>query len=212
MIRYRFLKIIWQPLVLAMVMFLGIAGLGFSQKDAGAVDSPQSFEQIEIDSTAFVQEHHPDLVVLLQSLKAMRQKEYEVAIREIGRTRKRLESHLKKEPELYSMELDAWKLKSKIDLLMAKGIAQNKSFEKAVLRGLLREQIENQKRRLKHEQATLEKRQSQILESLTRLEGKEDEKTDQQLVNYLKSIDNKIGKTKKSKQDSKTNKEGSIKP
>ncbi len=181
-----------------------------SQKSESQVQT--TFEQLEVDSIAFVQEHHAELVTLLKSLKVMRQKEYEVAIREIGRTKKRLESLTKREPELQSMELDAWKLKSQIDLLLAKGIARDKSFDKTVLRELLSLQIENQKKRWKHEQSTLTKRQEQLTELVAKVEGHEDEKIDQQLSIHLKSVDNKIGKTKKPKQDARPTKAEKEKP
>ncbi len=176
-----------------------------AQEDGQKSESqvPNNFEQLEVDSISFVQEHHAELVTLLKSLKVMRQKEYEVAIRDIGRTKKRLESLTKREPELQGMELEAWKLKSQIDLLLAKGIARDKSFDKKVLRELIGLQIENQKKRWKHEQATLTKRQEQLAEQLANVEGHENEKIDLQLSIHLKSVDNKIGKAKKSKQDAK---------
>jgi len=162
-----------------------------------------TFEQLEVDAISFVQENHEELASLLKSLKVMRQKEYEVAIREIGRTKKRLESLTKREPELHAMELDAWKLKSQIDLLLAKGIARDRSFDKDALRELLRLQLENQKKRWKHERSTLTKRQEQLAELIAKVEGHEEERIEQQLSNHVKSIDNKIGKTKKPKQDAK---------
>ena len=135
-----------------------------------------------------------------------------MAIREIVRTKKRLDAISKREPELHSMELDAWKLKSKIDLLMARGIARDKSFDKAALRDLLTLQLENQKKRWKHEQATLRKRQEQLAELLSRTEGLESDKVEQELATHLKNVDSKIGKSKKSKQDIKTSKEDKDKP
>ena len=135
-----------------------------------------------------------------------------MAIREIGRTKKRLEALVKREPELHSMELDAWKLKSKIDLLMARGIARDKSFDKAVLRDLLSQRLENQKKRWRHEQTTLSKRQEQLAELLARTEGSENDKVEQELSTHLKHVDAKIGKTKKSKQDAKSTKEDKTKP
>ncbi len=171
-----------------------------------------AFDQLEFDAIAFVTEHHPELVALLQSLKSMRQKEYDTAIREIVRTKKRLDAIAKREPEVHSMELDAWKLKSKIDLLMARGIARDKSFDKAALRDLLSLQLENQKKRWKHEQSTLRKRQEQLAELLSRTEGFESEKVEQELASHLKNVDAKIGKAKKSRQDIKTAKEDKDKP
>ena len=186
----------------------------FAQKESTAADStPQPvLEQSEADAIAFVQEHHPELVFLLQSLKSMRQKEYEMAIRDIVRTKKRLEMLAKREADLYAMELEAWKLKSKIDLMMAKAIARDKAFDKVVLRELLSQQVDNQKKRWKHEQSTLTKRQEQLVELLGRTEGHEDERVDQQLSVHLKNIDSKVGKAKKLKQEAKINKEDKDKP
>ena len=186
----------------------------FAQSESPASDSLTQpvLEQSEADAIAFVQEHHPELVSLLQSLKSMRQKEYEMAIREIVRTKKRLEMLAKREADLYAMELDAWKLKSKIDLMMAKAIARDKAFDKVVLRELLFQQVENQKKRWKHEQSTLAKRQEQLVELLGRTEGHEDARVEQQLSVHLKNIDSKVGTAKKLKQEAKINKEGKDKP
>jgi hypothetical protein len=186
----------------------------FGQKESVSVDSPPqpALEQNEADAIAFVQEHHPELVSLLQSLKSMRKKEYEMAIREIVRTKKRLETLAKREADLYVMELEAWKLKSKIDLMMAKAIARDKAFDKVVLRELLSQQVENQKKRWKQEQSTLIKRQEQLVELLGRTEGHEDERVDQQLSAHLKNVDSKVGKAKKLKQEAKINKEEKDKP
>ena len=191
--------------VLAIVVFCLGSASALGQKEA-------PIEQLETDAIAFVQEHHPELVSLLQSLKAMRQKEYEMAIREIVRTRKRLDALAKREVETHAMELEAWKLQSKIDLLIAKGIARDKAFDTAVLRELLKLQVENQKKRWKHEQTTLFKRQEQLGQLLLRTEGHEEEKIDQQLSALLKRVESKIGKTKKPKQEAKPNSESKDKP
>ena len=185
-----------------------------AQKELELVEAQvqPTFDQLESDAIAFVQAHHPELVALLQSLKSMRQKEYDMAIREIVRTKKRLEALAKKEMDLHAMELDAWKLKSKIDLLMARGIAQEKSFDTNALRELLSQQLENQKKRWKREQTTLTKRQEQLADLLSRTEGFESDKVEQQLAIHLKNVDAKRGKTKKSKQDSKLTKEDKSKP
>ena len=200
--------------VLAVVVFcFGSApALGQKETNTGETQVQPTFEQLETDAISFVQEHHPELVSLLQSLKAMRKKEYEMAIREIVRTRKRLESLAKREAETHAMELDAWKLQSKIDLLIARGIARDKAFDISVLRELVKLQVENQKKRWKHEQTMLVKRQEQLDQLLVRTEGHEEEKVDQQLSILLKRVDSKIGKTKKPKQEAKTIIESKDKP
>ena len=200
--------------VWTMVVFCfgSASALGQNEANTGETQVQPPFQQLETDAIAFVQEHHPELVSLLQSLKAMRQKEYETAIREIVRVRKRLESLAKRDAETHAMELDAWKLQSKIDLLIARGIARDKAFDTAVLRALLKLQVDNQKKRWKQEQSTLKKRQEQLLELVAKIEGHEEERIDQQLSIHLKTIENKTGRGKKPKQDAKAKNSGGEKP
>jgi hypothetical protein len=200
-------------LVIGSMLLLVHTSCCFAQNESSARNlPPQPMFENEADALAFVQEHHPELASVLQSLKSMRQKEYEMAIREIVRTKKRLETLIKREGDLYALELDAWKLKSKIDLMIAKAIARDKAFDKVVLRELLSQQVDNQKKRWKHEQSTLAKRQEQLAEQLQRTEGHEDERVDQQLSVHLKNIDSKISKAKTPKQEAKVNKENKDKP
>lgn len=169
-------------------------------------------EQLEAEAIEFVKENHPELVSLLQLLKAMRQSEYEAAIRDIVKTKKRLDVILKRDLESHGIELESWKLQSKIDLLLAKGFARNKAFDTKVLRGLLIDQVSNHKKRLKYEQQNILKRQEQVAESLGRLEGHEDERVEQQLVSLMKRVDAKSDKSAKSKSEAKPTKEAKDRP
>ena len=175
---------------------LGQPFLGQGEREA-APATP--FEVLEEDSIAFVKEHHPELVSLLQTLKPMSQKEYQTAIRDIAKTRKRLEMLLKREVESHSLELESWKLQSKIDLLLAKGVAGDKSFDKEGLRSLLKNQVENQKKRWKLEQASLLKREQQLSDLLSKTEGHEQERIEQQLTNLMKRMENKEKASKNKK-------------
>lgn len=162
-------------------------------------ESLQSFEKQESESMEFVQSHHPELVALLQRLKSMKPDEYETAIRDIVKVRKRLETLEKRDSKLHSVELDAWKLQSKIDLLLARAVAQDKEFDPSALRTLVQKRIENQKERLEAELASLLERQTQIKDSLGRLEGHEEERVSQQLSALMKRVDSKRVKTGKNK-------------
>jgi hypothetical protein len=170
------------------------------------------FEQIEGEAFEFVKMHHPELVSLLQLLKAMREKEYETAIRDIVRIQKRLEALENRDPDAHQIELDAWKVQSKIDLLLAKAFARDKSFNPKSLRSLLKEQIEIQKRRYENEQRNLAKRQELIADQLQKLVGHEEEKVEQQFSTLMKRVDAKVGKPGKSKSESKPSKESKTSP
>ena len=167
-------------------------------------ESSQSFDEQESESMEFVQSHHPELVALLQRLKSMKRDEYETAIRDIVKVRKRLETLEKRDLKLHGVELDAWKLQSKIDLLLARAVAQDKEFDPSALRTLVQKRIENQKERLELELANLLERQKQIKESLGRFEGHEEERISQQLSALMKRVDSKrvkSGKNKPTKKD-----------
>jgi hypothetical protein len=162
-------------------------------------ESLQSFEEQETESMMFVQSHHPELVALLQRLKSMKPDEYETAIRDIVKVRKRLETLEKRDSKLHGIELDAWKLQSKIDLLLARAVAQDKDFDPSALRTLVQKRVENQKERLELELANLLERQKQIKDSLGRLAGHEEERVSQQLSALMKRVDSKRVKTGKNK-------------
>ncbi len=166
-----------------------------------------AFEQMESEAMSFVKQHHPELVSLLELLKAMKEKEFEIAIREIDKARKRLDSMLKGDPERHQLELDSWKIQSKMDLLLAKGFANDKAFNSKALRALLKDQVENQKLRLQNEQVNLVKRKRQIDEQLEKIQGHESEKVDQQFTALMKRIDAKVGRPVKAKLESKPTKE-----
>ena len=162
-------------------------------------ESSQSFEEQESESMDFVQSHHPELVALLQRLKSVKRDEYETAIRDIVKVRKRLETLEKRDSKLHGVELDAWKLQSKIDLLLARAVAQDKEFDSSALRTLVQKRVENQKERLELELANLLERQKQIKESLGRLDGHEEERISQQLSALMKRVDSKRVKSGKNK-------------
>jgi hypothetical protein len=201
-----FSKLIFRLLsATALVVVVG-SEPAMAQKSVQNTDVPSvnSFDQMETESLEFVQEHHPELVALLESLKSMREKEYEIAIREIFRSKKRLDGFVKRDTDIYNAELDAWKIQSKIDLLVAKGIAREKEVDKVALRALLKDQMDNQKKRWKHEITNLAKRQEQLTGLLSAADGHEEEKIEQQLAALQKRVDSKIGKSKKQKQDAKS--------
>ncbi|MEQ1824902.1 MAG: hypothetical protein ABL921_03120 [Pirellula sp.] len=150
--------------------------------------------QQEKQSMEFVATHHPELVALLQRLKDMNRDEYETAMKEILKVRKRIEALEKRDPELCSIELDAWKLQSQIDMLLARAVVQDKEFDRKSLQTLVEKKVKNQRQRLESEKASLAIRHKQIDESLERLVGHEQERVAQQLSVLLKKVDSKKNK------------------
>jgi hypothetical protein len=161
--------------------------------------SVTKFETIEESAIEFVTQHHSELVSLLQLLKSMKEKEYDSTIREINKVQRRLESILKRDQELFGIELDVWKTQSKIDLLLARAISQNKLPDSESLKKLVKKQSEIQRKRLRHERNGLLERQKQIKEALEKLETNEDDRVEQQVAALAKRVKSKIEKPTESK-------------
>jgi hypothetical protein len=166
-----------------------------STKDSSSVNP--TFDEKESLALKFVEEHDPALASLLQVLKAMKPKEYETAVNEVTKTRKRLEQLQSRDKPLYEVELDGWKLQSKIDMMMARAVAKEQAINEKALRQLVKERHENQVKRLRVEQDNLKTREKQINESLERLQNNESDRLDQQFSALIKKIDAKKPKTKR---------------
>ncbi len=91
-----------------------------AEKDLEAREEAAGFEEQESRSLAFVEQHHPELVALLQLLKSMKHAEYKTAIRDIAKVRKKIEMLEKRDAPMAAVELDSWKIQSQIDLFLAK--------------------------------------------------------------------------------------------
>lgn len=96
----------------------------------------------EAAAVTFVTLHHPDLAELLKHLKQSNPREYQRALRELFHQSENLAQTHEKDPRRYELDLEAWKLKSRIQLLAARlSMAYSKSLEDE-LRTALGEQVD----------------------------------------------------------------------
>lgn len=149
-----------------------------------------SAEAQEAAALALVGAHHPELLDLLEKLKADNSKQYQQAILELYRASQRLADRKAKDPARYELELKAWKLDSQARLLAAKltmdADAELEEQLKSVLAeredvaiALLAMDRERLADRLKQTERQLEKRREQrdarakhAFEQLTKRSGK----------------------------------------
>ena len=95
----------------------------------------------EAAALTFVRMHHAELAELLDRLKTRRPQEYQKAIRELFRASERLALSQEQQPLRYELELQEWKLSSRIQLLVAR-MSMNRTPElEQELRQLLSEQV-----------------------------------------------------------------------
>jgi uncharacterized protein YdcH (DUF465 family) len=86
---------------------------------ANAANEPLSAE-CETAAALFAQQQHPQLADLLARLKNSHPDQYATAIRELDKTRQRLEKQRDKDRERYAILLHEWQLVSRIRLLAAR--------------------------------------------------------------------------------------------
>lgn len=92
-----------------------------SKDKAKSRDQDKSKEkEREAAALAFAGLHHPELTGLVEQLKESNPAEYQRAIRDLSRTRERLAQIEQKEPQRYELELSAWKISSRIRLIVAR--------------------------------------------------------------------------------------------
>jgi len=74
----------------------------------------------EAAAIEFVRRHHPELATLLVQLEKTEAAEYRRAVSELSRVSERLAHLQERNPETYDRELKAWKLSTRIQLLVAR--------------------------------------------------------------------------------------------
>lgn len=93
----------------------------------------------EAAALTFVRTHHPELAALLEQLKLNNFSDYQAAIRDLFRTSERLAHAQEHRPERYELELQEWKLSSRIQLLAARLTMGKSQAVEDELRSLLSE-------------------------------------------------------------------------
>jgi hypothetical protein len=95
----------------------------------------------EAAALAFVREHHGELEQLLSHLRENQPQQYDEAIRDLFRTSERLAGFQEKDAARYDLELKAWKLRSRIQLMSANLLMSPQDEE---LRAKVKEAIHEQ--------------------------------------------------------------------
>jgi hypothetical protein len=107
--------------------------------DGAAKKTEQLPADREMLAVAFAQQHHPELADLLVGLRNSRPDDFSKAIRELDRTRERLERQREIDPGRFSLLLREWQLDSRVRLLAARMTMGETRELESELRSLLRE-------------------------------------------------------------------------
>lgn len=167
--------------LLAVVIGLGADGDGEDRK-AAKVDpapswnsSPTAPIDREAETLGFVREHHPELVQVLGSLKSRNRAEYRKAIGELSQVARNLAELKTRNPRRYELALDAWKAKSRVELLAAQLAGSPTDELRSQLRTAIESKVDAEIRRQKYDLAQVEESARKLRQSLDRLENHRDE-------------------------------------
>lgn len=165
--------------LLAVTLALGADGDG-KGKEKGATDGPASSWEApsaatpEAQAMAFVGEHHPELARLLEPLKAKNPAEYRKAVGEISQVARNLAEVKRRNPRRHELALDAWKTKSRVELLAARLAGAPFEEIRSQLRTAIEAKVDAEVARQRFELAQAEANVRKLRESLDRLENHRD--------------------------------------
>lgn len=141
----------------------------------------------EAAAIKFAQQHHPELAELLDRLKASHPDQYTKALRELDKTRERLEKAHENDADRAAMMLREWQLDSRVRLLAARITMSTSEELETELRQALTERHDTRLQLLTYDRE----------KSKTRLQ-----KMDEQIAEYVQnrevSIDREFDRIKKS--------------
>ena len=133
-----------------------------TEKDSAAANRSALTPAREAAGMTFAQLHHPELAKLLARLKKKQAKQYEQAMRQLFQTSERLARTRERAPERYELELEAWKLDSRIRLIAARMTMNSDAEMDDELKALVKARAEIRLRQLKAERNRLAERLGRV--------------------------------------------------
>ncbi len=130
--------------------------------------------------------HHPELGSLLEQLKAMKPEDYRRAINELAQVSKNLAMLQKNDPGRYPLALDAWKTRSRAELIAAELIGAPSAEHETRLRTALDQQISAEAGLRRYERDQLRRRLKNLDELIDRLESKHDQMVESRFQTLMK--------------------------
>ena len=162
--------------------------------EAAKLDSEPIPPKREEAAVAFAQQHHPQLADLLGRLKGSHPEQYAKALRELDKTRARLEKAKEIDADRYAILLREWQLDSRGRLLAARITMSTSGELETELRQVLTERHDVRLQLLTYDRE----------KSKTRLQ-KMDEQISEHVQNRETSIDREFDRIKKSAEVHKKN-------
>lgn len=152
-------------------------------KPRPADKTPLNAEQ-EQAALQFVEKHYDPLLGVLVYLKENQPRQYARALHDLQRTRQRLEQIQQRSPRRYRLELEAWKLKSEIQLLSAQLVMSDSADIRRRLEEAVARQIDLRVELMKIDRRQAAQKLQRIDAALKRLQSNRDQEV-QRLTRQL---------------------------
>jgi hypothetical protein len=136
----------------------------------------------EKEVVRFLREHHAELAGLLEHLQSSSPADYSKAIRDLWKARERLRQIEQRDRTRYELELGAWVVQSKIQLLVARLAMKDSDSLREELRSLLGQRIDLKLRLLLGERERQVERLRKLDEQVERYQSDRAEMIDKQFL------------------------------
>jgi hypothetical protein len=166
-------------LAIACAIVAGPAVQSFAQDE-------QLTKRQEQAALKFARRHHPELAELLKQLDAEMTSEYDKAIRQIHSVSERLERIRKRSPEDYQLQLEAWKVDSRIKLLAARMTISSDEKLQTEMKKLLSQKYTLKEQQLRRDKERMQSRLERIDKQLETLETDREQLLQKDLARYRK--------------------------
>ncbi|MFN7875208.1 MAG: hypothetical protein ACK5PB_07825 [Pirellula sp.] len=184
----RFSKIVFTAVILQIAHHVTTCHSQESEIPGKPPSEINESQSNELQTMDFIKSHHPELAMLLGVLRTTDLAKYEAAIQDVSKVIKRVEAARKRDQKIYELEIESWKIQSKIELLLAKGMAKDKSFNEHNLKQLLENRIDNQMQRTNREIELIDQRRASLVESMNKLNSTRQTQVEKQYANMLKRL------------------------
>ena len=166
----------------------------------------------EAAALAFVSAHHPELLKVLEQLKDMQLGEYESAIRQLFQTSEQLSRTKDQDEARYHVDLEEWKIKSRIQLLVARAGLSDDESQDQQLHDLLSKQADLRLTRINLERERAAERLKKVEDQLAKIKSDRDVEVERQFTNLMRGVNKARAEFRKKNGSSSSTKSEKPKP
>jgi hypothetical protein len=174
--------------LLICILVLATLPLLAQEATRGGANRPAFTPEREAAALSFVKHHHPELGDLLLQLKSGNRGEYQRAINEMFLASERLAQSKERDPLRYELDLQVWKIDSRIRLIAARMAMADSDLLQGELKDLLLEKIDAQHEIQKLERERLSARLEKLDAAIERNRSQRESQAQQALAKVMEDV------------------------